>query len=664
MIPHLCKEWKETQGVSSCGRDWAVAESFPGDAGRFCITDVGSTTTKAILFRKDQTWSFLRQEAPTTVEKPDEDVGVGVRNALRALEAESETELLKDGVPAVSYLSTSSAGGGLAMVVTGLVREVTSRSAERVALGAGAILLDVVALNDGRSPYEKIQALKELRPDMILLAGGFDGEAISGPVYLAELILEAGLRPKLSRSAELPVVYAGNARAAELVRQTLDEGFLFHPVPNIRPSHNVENLEPARNAIHDLFMGHVMSQAPGYEALTSWVDSPVLPTPAAFGKILALASREWKARILAIDIGGATTDVFSAEGGRVQRTVSANLGMSYSILNVIKTAGIEAVEELLPVDVGRRTLWDRIGNKYLRPTLLPSNEEETAIERAVAAVAIREAVREHLRVLTGFTLSRSKEELAIRNRFLRSQRGKKETASASFALRGYDVVIGSGGILSHSPRDAAAAMLCLALSPREAVELAVDSAFMFPHLGVLSDLAPELALQLFHELGLVRLERPRPAALQAEGQPGVVRPERTREGAPGDSTGEGSVRTGTIRMRRELAIPGETYVSIGDRVRAESLIARSSRQFLRPFFLDVKRALKAPPEEVPGCLLKTVGDEIASGDVVARRKRALLPPLEFHSNVEGRIERILPSGTLVVREKPEIAAELTAVTAA
>ena len=186
-----------------------MPQSFPSHPTEFCITDVGSTTTKAILFRKDAAWSFLRREAPTTVEKPDEDVGVGVRNAFRALEAQSGMTLLKDGVPAVPYLSTSSAGGGLAMVVTGLVREVTSRSAERVALGAGSILLDVVAMNDGRTPYEKIEALKSLRPDMILLAGGFDGEAISGPVYLAELILEAGLRPKLSESADLPVVYAG-----------------------------------------------------------------------------------------------------------------------------------------------------------------------------------------------------------------------------------------------------------------------------------------------------------------------------------------------------------------------------------------------------------------------------------------------------------------------
>jgi uncharacterized protein (TIGR01319 family) len=335
------------QNDRKSNRENTMAMTFPELPTEFCITDVGSTTTKALFFRKHDTrWQFFRKEAATTVEKPFEDVTVGVLRALRELEPDTGATLIADGQPEIPYLSTSSAGGGLAMVVTGLVRDVTSRSAETVALGAGAILLDVIAMDDGRTPYEKIHALKTLRPDMILLAGGFDGDAISGPVFLAELIRESGLKPKLSRSAALPVVYAGNTHAQDFARQTLGDNFLFHPVPNIRPAGDHENLEPAREAIHDLFMEHVMSHAPGYERLIAWVNAPILPTPAAFGRILGLASRQLGVRILAIDIGGATTDVFTANAGTVSRTVSANLGMSYSILNVARRAGIGAVQEI------------------------------------------------------------------------------------------------------------------------------------------------------------------------------------------------------------------------------------------------------------------------------------------------------------------------------
>jgi len=98
----------------------------------------------------------------------------------------------------------------LAVVVAGLVKAVTSTSAERVALGAGSIILDIIALDDGRTPYRKIDMLKKLRPDMFLLAGGFDGGAVFGPVFLAELLNQSGLRPKLSAKVKLPVIYAGN----------------------------------------------------------------------------------------------------------------------------------------------------------------------------------------------------------------------------------------------------------------------------------------------------------------------------------------------------------------------------------------------------------------------------------------------------------------------
>lgn len=629
---------------------------FPADPTEFCVTDVGSTTTKAILFRRtDGGWRFFRSEAPTTVEKPHEDVAVGVRHALRALGKETGVTLLKDGRPAVPYLTTSSAGGGLAMVVTGLVREVTSRSAERVALGAGAILLDVVAMNDGRTPYEKVEVLKTLRPDMILLAGGFDGEAISGPVYLAELILEARLRPKLSKSATLPVLYAGNVNACDLVNETLGEGFGFHSVPNIRPTANRENLEPAREEIHELFMNHVMSQAPGYEGLISWIDAPVLPTPAAFGKILAAASRRLKKRILAIDIGGATTDVFTAHKGEVARTVSANLGMSYSILNVAESGGIDSIRSSLGIEMTDADLWNSIGNKYLKPTRLPRNPTEMRVEWAAAVIAIREAVKDHLSVLKGTKISRGKEDLAIRNRFLRSRARRRQVEETGFELTGYDMVIGSGGILSHSPRDAAARMMTRALAPQNEMDLAVDSAFMFPHLGVLSEVQPDLALDLFFELGLVRLEPSDPSsAISAESD--LIVPVRETEIPDRER-----IKDGPIILLRELAIPGEVFVKPGDLVEPETLVARSSRQFLRPFFLDLRYTLKCDPADVPGCMLKKVGDEIAKDEVVARRKTTLVLTREYRSTVSGTLERILPSGTIVVREKPEEAIELTAV---
>ena len=626
---------------------WRLSE-----VSRFIVTDVGSTTTKAILFRRrDTNWEFLFEESPTTVEKPCEDVTIGVLRAIRALEQVSGETLLCEGRPNVPYLSTSSAGGGLAMVVTGLVQDITAESADRVALGAGAIVQEIVAMNDGRSPYRKIEDLRRLRPDMVLLAGGFDGDALSGPVFLAELLLEAGLHPKLNPDAKLPVIYAGNSHAVEFVRQALDERFMFHPVSNLRPTADRENFEPARDAIQELFMNHVMSQAPGYERLKGWVAAPIVPTPAGFAMILALVSKELKTRVLAIDVGGATTDVFTADNGNVFRTVSANLGLSYSIMNVAAAHGVGEIRKLLELDMSEIELWNRIGNKHVNPTGLAANDQDMRVEWAVAAIAIREAVRAHFEVMaTGAHLPPAP-QMDV-NDILRDPPRPKLTRP-SYGLRDYGMVIGSGGILSHSPRDAAARILMdgLELSPETA--LAVDSAFMFPHLGVLSEVNPKLAHELFFKLGIVRLGKAdRKRSFPADYLP----PART-----GEPEREARVYQGRIELRRELAIPGQVLVKTGDRTQPDTLLARSTRQFLRPFFLHVAAGIHVPPAELDKHLLKKVGDEVEYGEAIAGRTRRWMSAETFHSPVEGRIEKILPDGVLVVREKPEKAREYTVV---
>ena len=626
---------------------------------RICITDVGSTTTKAILFRRTDSgdWEYFRREAPTTVEKPDEDVSIGVVGAIRALEQEAGEVLLKDGAPAVTYLSTSSAGGGLAMVVTGLVRQFTAATADRVALGAGAIVLDVICINDGRTTYRQIEDLKLLRPDMVLLAGGYDGEAITAPVFLAELIVESELHPKLNPDAKLPVVYAGNVNAAGYAEQTLGDGFLFRSVPNVRPTEEVENTRPAREAIHEIFMDHVMSMAPGYGKLKPWVSAPIRPTPAAFADLLALVSADLDTTILAIDIGGATTDVFSAYRGQVVRTVSANIGMSYSVLNVARLAGTRPIAEVLDFEIEERELWNRIGNKHVHPTGLPATAEDAMIEWATATVAIREAVREHLEVMRGIP----EHELlgASDENETPCDEPERTELAGRLSVLNYDLIIGSGGILSHSPRDAAAMMLTDALVPDGRVELAVDRAFMFPHLGVLSETDPDLARKLFFDLALVKLgtvddarKAPPSSVLAGEG----FEPPGSGERAHA----EARIQRGHILARRELAIEGEVFVKPGDVVATDTIVARSARQFLRPFFLNVSRAMQVSPEELDDVLLKSIGDDITRGEVVAKQRR-FGKPGTYRSPVGGKLEKILPDGTMVVRESPEEAQVLTTV---
>jgi uncharacterized protein (TIGR01319 family) len=313
-------------------------------------TDCGSTTTKAILIEKqgDEYRLVTRGEAPTTVEAPFDDVTVGVTNAVREVEELSGKTLLEGGKVLIErrddrtgtdlYLSTSSAGGGLQMTVAGVMKSMSAESAQRAALGAGAIIMDVIAVDDGRKEHQKVERIRSLRPDMLLMAGGTDGGTVRHLTELAEMILSADPRPRLGVGVRIPVIYAGNREAREPVRALIGDRVDLREVENLRPSLDRENLGPAREAIHELFLEHVMQQAPGYGKLLTWTSSGIMSTPNAVGKIIQTIAEQSGLNVLAVDIGGATTDVFSVFDGHFHRTVSANLGMSYSICNVLTEA--------------------------------------------------------------------------------------------------------------------------------------------------------------------------------------------------------------------------------------------------------------------------------------------------------------------------------------
>jgi uncharacterized protein (TIGR01319 family) len=473
-------------------------------------TDCGSTTTKAILIEKrgEEYRLVNRGEAPTTVEAPFDDVTIGVLNATRELEDLTGRQLIHDGkilTPQQDekrgvdlYLSTSSAGGGLQMMVMGVVRQMSAESAQRAALGAGAIIMDVIAIDDGRKDYQKIQRLRELRPDIVLLSGGTDGGTITHLVELAELLIAADPRPRFG-TMNLPVIFAGNKDARDEIRHVLGERFDLRIVDNLRPDLERENLGPAREAIHELFLEHVMQQAPGYSKLMTWTSADIMSTPNAVGKIMVTIAEQRSINILGVDIGGATTDVFSVFGGNYTRTVSANLGMSYSICNVMLEAGIQNIRRWLPFDIEEYEVRNRLRNKMIRPTTIPQTYEDLLLEQAVSREALRLAFIHHKQLARGL-------KGVQQQRTIGEALDQAETGKTLVQMMALDMIIGSGGVLSHAPKRAQSALMMMdAYQPEGVTMLAVDSIFMMPQLGVLSTVHPEAAAQVFDRDCLIRL---------------------------------------------------------------------------------------------------------------------------------------------------------------
>ncbi len=478
-------------------------------------TDCGSTTTKAILIEKrgDEYQLIVRGEAPTTVEAPVEDVTAGVINAITEVEELAGRKLLDNGVIIKPqngdegvdiYISTSSAGGGLQMMVAGVVRNLTGESAERAALGAGAIVMDVIASNDKRLPHEKIERIRHLRPDMLLLSGGVDGGTTSHVVELAEIIAAARPRPRLGIAYELPLIYAGNTDARDAIQERLQDVMALEMVDNLRPVLERENLMPTRHKIQEQFLDHVMAHAPGYKKLIDWTDAPIMPTPGAVGEIIQTVSAQRDIEVVGVDIGGATTDVFSVFKNKeaepiFNRTVSANLGMSYSVSNVLAEAGLENVLRWVPFEIEVGDLRNRVKNKMIRPTTIPQSLRELILEQAIAREALRLAFEQH-------------KQLAVELRGVQQQRtiseafSQAESGQTLVDMRTLDMIVGSGGVLSHAPRRQQAMLMMIdAFQPEGITHLAVDSIFMMPQLGVLAQVNSEAATQVFERDCLIHL---------------------------------------------------------------------------------------------------------------------------------------------------------------
>ena len=481
------------------------------DINVILATDCGSTTTKSILIENvDGEYRLThRGEAPTTVEAPFEDVTRGVINAILELEELSGRAIL-DGEKFINtssentdgidlYISTSSAGGGLQMMVAGVVKNMTGESAQRAALGAGSIVMDIIASNDGRKYHEKVKRIRELRPDMVLLSGGIDGGTKSHVVELAEILSAANPRPRLGNNYKLPIIYAGNKEARKEVNKTLVEKTDLKMVENIRPTLEIENLQPSRDKIHDLFMDHVMAQAPGYDKLKEWTDCPIMPTPGAVGAIIKKIAQKENISVVGVDIGGATTDVFSVFDGKFNRTVSANYGMSYSICNVLADAGVDNVSRWLSHDLDSSDLTNRIANKMIRPTTIPQTLEELIIEQAIAREALRLSFDQHKKFAV--SLKGVQQERTISDTFEQTMSGE-----TLVDMDNLDMIVGSGGVLSHAPRrEQACKMLIDSFLPEGITQLAVDSIFMMPQLGVLSSVHEKAAIEVFNKDCLIRL---------------------------------------------------------------------------------------------------------------------------------------------------------------
>lgn len=368
------------------------------------VFDIGSTYVKvAAFFLSEGRLHFLAKgQVPTTLSN----IMVGIKKA--------QEELEKKGVliskKAKKY-SSSSAAGGLRMVAMGYMPQVTTKAAKEVAMTAGARVMEVISIEE--PPAYRKEVLQEIKPDIILLAGGTDNGDETSALENADIICEVKGKATIiiacNRSVQRKIATKFQAAQIPYVR-----------VPNIMPTIHELNIKPAREAIHEQFI-HQITRANGMkEFCESLTDKKVIPTPGAVllaSELLAKGTfeREGIGSLMLIDVGGATTDIHSAiveleelkieERGLVinnekqfsYRTVEGNLGIRVSATGIVEAVNPRTILHQLDRELGINQDDIVKYTDYLEQHTahISQNEKEACIDRALATCAVHVAIHRH-----------------------------------------------------------------------------------------------------------------------------------------------------------------------------------------------------------------------------------------------------------------------------
>ena len=446
------------------------------------LIDFGSTYTKLTAVDVELETLLGTANAYTTVQT---DINDGLREGLKRLEEKTGK------LEFAQCFACSSAAGGLRMITSGLVPELTGEAAKLASLGAGAKVVGIYSFQLTEDDLEQIQADK---PDIFLLVGGTDGGNTECILHNAKMLA--------SLPADFPIVVAGNRTAARECQRIL-EGHEVYVCPNVMPKFGVLNIEPTQKQIREIFLNRII-QAKGLSTAAELLSDIMMPTPSAVLQAMNLLAQGCEGEtgigdLVAVDVGGATTDVYSIADGMpehmntvykglpepfAKRTVEGDIGMRYSIQGIVDAAGLSRVSALSGLSEERVT--SLVADLKHHTDKVPNGDPELeALDYALASLAIEEAVSRHAGTI---------EETYTMMGLTYVQSGKNLTKVKQIVV--------TGGSLIHTKRTEEIAAHALyspaqpaSLRPKTA-DVWVDRTYILAAMGLLSAHYPQTALRI------------------------------------------------------------------------------------------------------------------------------------------------------------------------
>lgn len=442
------------------------------------IGEIGSTTTLINAFNISGNPEYIGQgQSPTTVSEGN--INIGLENAIEDL----RKNLNQRSIEYKELMATSSAAGGLKMTVHGLVYDMTVKAAKEAALGAGANIKQITA---GKLRKNDLERMKNINPNIILIAGGVDYGERDTAIYNSKLIKDLDLK--------VPIIYAGNIENQDEIRDIFkDSDYDLFIVDNVYPKIDELNIEPTRKIIQYVFEKHII-YAKGMENIKSMVTGSIMPTPGAVMEASQLLYKNIGDLII-IDVGGATTDIHSITKGSdeisrisinpepfAKRTVEGDLGVYINFKNILDK--IDKDKMLIDLDISEEELENLIED--YNP--IPKTDLESEFIKILSLHSAKEGLYRHVGKLKDIYGHSGKQTIA---------EGKDLTI--------VKYIIGTGGPLTKlSNMDKGLEKLINKvqgnyLLPNKESKFLIDEKYIMASLGIMAKKYPEESLKLLKE---------------------------------------------------------------------------------------------------------------------------------------------------------------------
>jgi hypothetical protein len=458
--------------------------------------DIGSVTTRAAFFDVvEGHYRFIGMgQAPSTATAPWGDVGIGVRLAVDNLQTKLSKSLLDsdqrlilpsqpDGAGVDTLVTTISAGATLKTVVVGLLSDVSLESAQHLARTTYSRVVETIGMSDLRKPEEQIDSILRVGPDLILVAGGTNGGATRSIQKITEMIgLVCYLLPEGRRPS---VLFAGNTDLGGEFKAALGNlARLTRVGPNIRPSVDVEDIDPAQKELAEMVIGMRRQQIIGADDIFQMAGGSMQPTAYAYSRMIRFLGQVYKSNrgLLGVDLGASATTVAAVFDGNLRLNVFPQFGMGGPLANLLRYTSLEEIMQWLSVEIPVDTVRDYLYQKPLYPGTVPATVEDLAIEQAVA--------RQNL-------------SLAMRTAMSTYPRSK---LPRSGLLPPFEPILVGGGTFGGAPSHGQSLLMTLdALQPVGVTQIILDQNNLLPMLGVAADKNTILPVHLMDSLAFASL---------------------------------------------------------------------------------------------------------------------------------------------------------------